>query len=228
MDYKENSLNIIKDAHILQTEDFDIINNLKEQLEDVFRHAQVFRTRTEMEVSVLNDVKFPTADSKYWQSVREQNVMFQELVNSSYEYRKNQVEIRKLERDLAKETDDLEKELIQIEIERKQFLALNQQRTAKDRIREIKEWEEIKQGLISDMQYSLVDVNEHQLISYTQRWINQAIIMGENGSPAERHNLIGQLQNGLKMCQEKGVLDKALLPFDKEIILQLTGGEING
>ena len=48
---------------------------------------------TEVPVSVLNDIKFPTPAAKYWQAMREQNVMFQELVMLSYEYRKNLVEI---------------------------------------------------------------------------------------------------------------------------------------
>src|SRR3972149_7797975 len=93
--YEQNSLKIINESQILTKEDFDIVSNLKEELKDVFLHSQVFRTRTEMEVSVLNDVKFPTADSKYWQSVREQNVMFHELVMLSYDYRKNIVEVKK-------------------------------------------------------------------------------------------------------------------------------------
>ena len=44
----------------------------------------------------------------------------------------------------------------------------------------------------------LEDVDNHQLVSYTQRWIRQAIAMGDNGSPAERQNLLGQLESGFK------------------------------
>jgi hypothetical protein len=39
-----------------------------------FHHVQMYRTQTEMEISVLSDVHFPTPDSKYWQTVREMNV----------------------------------------------------------------------------------------------------------------------------------------------------------
>ena len=35
---------------------------------------------SEMEISVLDIMKHPTSESRYWQSMREQNVIFQELV----------------------------------------------------------------------------------------------------------------------------------------------------
>ena len=211
------SLEIVQSSSILKLEDLDVIISLQPELEDTFLHSQVFRTRTEMEVSVLNDLKFPTPDSKYWQAIREQNVMFTELVFLSYEYRKNQIEIQKLQQDLEKEEDDLEKELMKIEIEKKSFIALGQQKTAKDRIREIREWHEIKKQLLPNLKCSLVDCNEHQLISYTQRWINQSIAMEASGSPAERQNLLGQLRSGITQCIERGILDEVLIAFPTNI-----------
>ena len=222
MDYNKLSLDIVKESQILKQEDLQAVEGMKEELQDVFLHSQVFRTRTEMEISVLNDLKFPTPDAKYWQAVREQNVMFHELVMLSYEYRKNLVEIKKLERDLKKEKDDLERELLQIEIEKKRFIALNQERVAKDRIRELKEWHEIKQNLLPQMKYSLKDVNEHQLISYTKRFIRQYMAMKDKGSPAERANLIGQLDKALKVCKQKGLLERVLPenPYERKRFLE--------
>lgn len=210
MKYDKLSLEIVRSSDILKQDDFRSLAQMREELKDVFLHSQVFRTRTEMEVSVLNDLKFPTPDAKYWQSVREQNVMFRELVMLSYEYRKNLVKIKKLERKLKEEKDDLERELIQINIEKRKFIALNQQRVAKDRIRELKEWHEIKKNLLPKMKYSLKDVNEHQLISYTKRFVGQYMAMKDKGSPSERANLIGQLDKALKVCRDKGLLDKVL------------------
>jgi hypothetical protein len=46
-----------------------------------------------MEVSVLDDVHFPTPDAKYWQSVREQSVHFSELIRLSFDYRRLLVDI---------------------------------------------------------------------------------------------------------------------------------------
>lgn len=218
---------IVDQANILTGEDLSVLSSLKSELQDTFKKSQVFRTRTEMEVSVLNNIQFPTHASKYWQAVREQGVMFHELVMLSYEYRKNLVEIKKLERALDSIPDDLDRELVQIEIERKSFLARNQEKTAKDRIREMKAWSDIKDREASFMEVSeLCDADAHQLLSYVKRWINQALCMGDKGSVDERKNLFGQLQSGLKLCKNKGLLDEALRELseeDRSTVWQMSG-----
>ena len=212
-EYGQSALEIIGQASILTPEDLQALGGLKEELVDNFLHSQVFRTRTEMEVSVLNDTKFPTPDAKYWQAQREQHLHFHELVMLSYEYRKNAVEIRQLKKKwlLAMgEKDGDGAELLQIEIERKTFIARNQERAAKDRIREIREWHEIKENLIPRMKHGLLDCDEHQLVSYTLRWIRQSQAMGPGGSPSERNNLAALLDMGLKKCKERGIIGKVL------------------
>lgn len=210
--------NIIQDSQILTQDDWAILSPLTKELQETFKKSQVFRTRTEMEVSVLNDVKHPTADSKYWQATREQNVMFTELVLLSYEYRKNLIEIKKKQRDLDNEQDDLEKELIQVEIERLTFNSKIQERTAQDRIRELKDWSEIKERESVNMtKENLENVNNHQLISYTKRWIKQSIAMGMGGSPAERQNLLGQLHSGILACVKNNVIEEVLSGFQIDI-----------
>ena len=214
----QTPFNIIQESDILTKDDIDKLTPLTQELKETFIKSQVFRTRTEMEVSVLNDIKFPTPTLKYWQSVREQNVMFGELVMLSYEYRKNIVEIKKLQRDIEKEDDDLEKELLQIEIEKKMFISKGQEKTAKDRIREIKAWSEINEreaGMMSE-EY-LANVDNGQLIGYTKRWLKQSIEMGGNGSPSERQNLIGQLRSGILACIDQGIIDKVLEGFPEEV-----------
>jgi len=200
---------IIKSSEILTELDLSRLNPLKQELVENFKKSQVFRTRTEMEVSVLNDLKFPSPASKYWQSVREQNVMFTELANLSYEYRKKLIEIKILKRDIENETDELQKELKDIELEKENFALIQMEKVAQDRIREIEQWSEIKEREAKNMtEEQLVDVDNHQLVSYTQRWIRQAIAMGNNGSPAERQNLIGQLESGLKICKKNNLLSE--------------------
>jgi len=214
---------IIKSSNILTELDLSRLNPLKQELVENFKKSQVFRTRTEMEVSVLNDLKFPSPASKYWQSVREQNVMFTELANLSYEYRKKLVEIKILKRDIENETDELEKELKEIELEKEGFALIQMEKIAQDRIREIEQWSEIKEREAKQMTAEqLEDVDNHQLVSYTQRWIRQAIAMGNNGSPAERQNLIGQLESGLKACKKNNLLDevKSGLSLNESEILE--------
>jgi hypothetical protein len=221
MNFNTQSFSIIESSKVLKSDDFFTLSELKSELQDTFLNVQIFRTRTEMETSVLNDLKHPTPDSKYWQAMREQNVMFQELVMLSYEYRKNQVEIKILERKLALENDDLEKELLQIEIEKKKFIGTNQERTAKDRIRELREWHEIKESLKPDMECGIDNVDTHQLVSYTLRWINQLSGMSENASISERNNLLGQLDKGIKLCKQKGCMTKVLKQISDKDTLEM-------
>ena len=63
----------------------------------------------------------------------------------------------------------------------------------------------------------LADVDNHQLISYTQHWIGQSIVMRNNGSPAERQNLLGQLRAGILKCIDLGVLNEVLEKFPAHI-----------
>ena len=91
------------------------------ELQDTWTKKQMFRTETEMRFSVLSDNKYGTNAAKYWQSVREQNTHFENLMRLSFDYRKNDVEIKKIQRDIKKEKDSLEKELKQIEVEQKLY-----------------------------------------------------------------------------------------------------------
>ena len=63
----------------------------------------------------------------------------------------------------------------------------------------------------------LSEVDNGQLIGYTKRWINQSMQMGENGSPAERQNLIGQLRSGILSCISKGIINKVLEDYEQSI-----------
>lgn len=205
------AIEIVKKSCILTPNNLDGLCNLEEELWDNFLHTQIFRTRTEMEMSVLQDMKHPTPDAKYWQAQREQKAMFHELVMLSYEYRKGLVEIKKLQRKLEAEQDDLERELLEIEIEKQVFIAKNQERVAKDRIREIQEWHEIKEDLKPRLKHGTEDVNRHQRESYIPRLENQARAALCSGGSAEKVNALGQLTtlhrlNGteMKLLVEKG------------------------
>lgn len=205
-------------SELLTKEDLSVVSRLKDELVHTLRKTQIHRTRTEMEVSVLNETKFPTPASKYWQSLREQAVMFEELIMLSFDYRKKQVEVKILKRRQEKEVDELEKELLTIEIEKELYILSAQERVAKARIREISDWSEIKAREMSLMNgEDIDDADHHQLISYTKRWIQQSILMGNNGSPSERQNLLGQLRSGIKSCIRLGLLDMVLDGFPKNV-----------
>jgi hypothetical protein len=188
---------------ILDQTDFDRLIELKSELEDTWIKKQIFRTETEMRVSVLNDGKFPTAAAKYWQCVREQNVFFENLIQLSFSYRKNEVEIKKLQRKLQEEPDMLERELIQIELEEKIYRRANMELEAKDRVREIDQWSKLKAEL-DNGEFDTQQVNTHQMESLCRSLENRAATLTSGSSQAEVINVLGPLNtvNRIKKQQQ--------------------------
>ena len=98
---------IVKEApslnNLLDTEDVKEFKALTGELRDTWTKKQVFRTETEMRMSVLQDAKYPTKASKYWQCVREQNVFLENLMSLSFDARRNEVKLKRLKQKLEKE-----------------------------------------------------------------------------------------------------------------------------
>lgn len=194
-------------SQILDKSDFDKIINLKNELQDTWVKKQIFRTETEMRVSVLNDAKHPTNASKYWQCVREQNVFFENLMVLSFEYRKNDVQIKKIKKKIEEEQDDLEKELLQIELEEKMYSKSSMELVAKDRIREIDLWSKLKSEL-DDGSFDTKDVNTHQMESLQKQLENRAKTLTSGSSQAEVVNVLGPLSTIAKLNNEKNILSE--------------------
>ena len=79
---------------MLNPQESDYLKDLMIELEENKLKNQIYRTETEMRYSVLNDGAFPTKASKYWQSVREMDVMHRELIKMSFQYRKNLIKLK--------------------------------------------------------------------------------------------------------------------------------------
>jgi len=189
-------------SEILDNTDFNKLVALKEELNDSWTKKQIFRTETEMRLSVLNDAKHPTKASKYWQCVREQNAFFETTMQLSFNYRKLEVELKKTERKLAEEEDDLEKELLQIELEEKLYAKANMQLEAKDRIRELDLWSKIKAEL-DDGSFDTQNVNTHQKESLKYTLENRAKMISPNSSPAEITNIMGPLRTAERLEKQE-------------------------
>lgn len=212
-----DQLDTIKSTSILKDEDFAFLSSVAEELRDTMEKRQVFRTETEMEVSVLNDIRHPTRASKYWQSVREQAVMFENLVADSFAYRRNEVQIRRLEKQLSEATDEFDREDLQIDLDECIFKRASMEAVAKDRIREIRLWSKIKSEL-DDGSFDTTDVNNHQLVSYTQRFILQASNAPADMPVAEANNLKGQLISSIRESEARGILNEVLNGLPKPVI----------
>ena len=189
---------IVKEApslnNLLDAEDVSQFRKLTSELRDTWTKKQVFRTETEMRISVLQDAKYPTKASKYWQCVREQNVFLENLMSLSFDARRNEVKLKKLKQKLEKEEDPLKQELLQIDIDEKTYGVANMQLVARDRMREIKLWSSLKKEF-DDGSFNTTDVNRHQLDSYALIMKNKAETLTSGSSQPEVFNVLGQLQS---------------------------------
>jgi len=188
---------IVKEApslnNLLDAEDVSKFRELTSELRDTWTKKQVFRTETEMRMSVLQDAKYPTKASKYWQCVREQNVFLENLMSLSFDARRNEVKLKKLKQKLETEKDPIKQELLQIDIDEKTYGVANMQLVARDRMREIKLWSTLKKEF-NDGSFDTKDVNRHQLDSYAIIMKNKAETLTSGSSQPEVFNVLGQLQ----------------------------------
>ena len=192
--------------NILDPNDVTDFKGMVEELRDTWTKKQVFRTETEMRFSVLNDMKYPTKASKYWQCVREQNVYLENLMSLSFDYRRTEVKLKRLQQKLEEEKDPLKKELIQIDIDEKTYSKANMELTAKDRMREIKLWSQLKKE-VDDGTFDKQNVNTHQLESYHKIMLNRKDTLTPGSSQPEVFNVLGQLQTIERVKKEKAQLE---------------------
>ena len=207
-------------TNILDKQDVKEFKKLIPELQDTWMKKQMFRTETEMRFSVLNDAKYPTKAAKYWQSVREQNTHFENLMHLSFEYRKNDIEIEKLKTKIEKEDDPLEIKSLTVDLEEKQYGKATMELVAKHRMREVTTWSKLKKEF-DDNTFDKKDVNTHQAKSYLLGLENRVKTLTPGSSQPEVFNAIGQLES-LKRVIKEG----ELLPADERAKLQSGIGRV--
>jgi hypothetical protein len=202
--------------NLLDPNDLGTFKNMVEELRDTWTKKQIFRTETEMKVAVLDDGRYPTRASKYWQCVREQNVFLENLMSLSFDYRRNEAKIKFLQKKLETETDEYKKELYQIDLDEKIYSKANMELVAKDRLREIKLWSKFK-AEYDDGSFDTKNVNTHQFESLAQIMEHKKNSITPGSSQAEVFNVLSQVDTIARIKQEKqlGTEKKEQLSFGK-------------
>jgi len=203
--------------NLLETEDLKSFKGMVEELRDTWTKKQIFRTETEMKVAVLDDGRYPTKASKYWQCVREQNVFLENLMSLSFDYRRNEAKIKYLQKKLETETDEYKRELYQIDLDEKIYGKANMELVAKDRLREIKLWSKFK-AEYDDGSFDTKNVNTHQFESLAQIMDHKKNSITPGSSQAEVFNVLSQVDTIDRIKKEKqlGTDKKEQLQYGKE------------
>jgi hypothetical protein len=197
---------------LLLEEDAKTLLQIRDELADNWNKKQIFRTETEMRVSVLNDAHFPTPASKYWQSVREMSAHFDALMALSFDLRRHHIKRKKIEKKLEKaktDGDELKQMDLEIDLEENSYGIVCMQQVAKDRIRELKTWSKIKAEL-NDGTFDDKNVNNHQAESYRAYFENRVNSLNPSSTPSEVMNAVGPFAS-LNRLGDSG----KLLSFDE-------------
>jgi len=203
--------------NLLEPTDLKNFKGLVDELRDTWTKKQIFRTETEARVSVLQDNKHPSKAAKYWQCIREQNVFLENLMSLSFEYRRNDAKIKWLTKKLETETDEYKLECFKIDLDEKIYSKANMELVAKDRMREINMWSKLKLEF-DDGSFNTKDVNQHQLESYHQVYLNKVKSLTPGSSQPEVFNAMGQLQT-IERVKQSGELkydNKEQIQYGKE------------
>ena len=180
--------------NLLDPSDVKAFKEMTAELRDTWTKKQVFRTETEMRMSVLQDMKYPTKAAKYWQCVREQNVFLENLMSLSFDCRRSEAKVKWLEKKIKTEKDEYKLEKYKIDLDEARYGLANMQLVAKDRMREIKLWSTLKKEF-DDGTFDTKDVNRHQLDSYHLIMKNKAETLTSGSSQPEVFNVLGQLKS---------------------------------
>lgn len=195
---------------VLNDEDAQTILSLKDELTDNWQKKQIFRTETEMRVSVLNDAKHPTNASKYWQSVREMSAHFDALMNLSFDLRKNTVDKLRLDKKIQDLLEDEELNRFDImesniDLDRNLYDRNCMLQVAKDRVRELSLWSRIKSEL-DNQTFDTKNVNTHQSESLHRYFENRVKSLNDASAPGEIMNAMGPYLSFNRMKNEEGAL----------------------
>jgi len=193
--------------NLLEPSDLTDFKSMVDELRDTWTKKQMFRTETEARFSVLQDNRYPTKASKYWQCVREQSSYLDNLMSLSFDYRRNEAKITWLEKKIDREEDEYKKTKYQIDIDECRFGKASMEKVARHRMREIKMWSKLKKEF-NDGSFNDKDVNQHQLESYGLQYHEKAKTLNDNSSESEIFNVIGQLQS-LQRIKKSGELEQS-------------------
>ena len=191
--------------NLLEKEDLSAFKGMVDELRDTWSKKQMFRTETEARFSVLQDNRYPTKASKYWQCVREQSTYLDNLMALSFDYRRNEAKIKWLESKIEKEEDEYKSTKYQIDLDEARFGKASMEKVARHRMREIKMWSMLKKEF-NDGSFNDKDVNQHQLESYHKMYAGKAKSINNNTPEAEVFNIIGQLKS-LERIKQTGELE---------------------
>jgi hypothetical protein len=222
-----NDITLIKDSEIIPDDTLAALASVSEEIEAGFERRQRFRPRFLMETAVLNDMKFPTPDAKYWQCNVERDTHFRNLVMLSFDYREKQADIEILEEEFTGLAGPHRTKQL-VRIEREKAVLIYMRKEAGERVREIMNWTDIMTKLLPAMKHSIDDVEAYMPEAYAIRYGRETEAMKIAGA-MNAHDMSGAM-NIISIAKtiEMHPQVKELLAESEKRAKQITGGDADG
>jgi hypothetical protein len=198
--YESSKLSTLKNLSLVKPEDIQFMCDHADKFQDRFSKRSFFRSEFEMRYGVLSESEHPTPDSKYWQAIGEQAVHVEEFTNLGFQSKKLladieliKIQIEEIEyklneaifvNDFERRKSEVKLDKKKTELQEKEFGFIQQRKTAKERMKEIKNWEKIIAELEPQVKHGLDDWEAHHperyIKRYGQRLLQMDLLDAEN------------------------------------------------
>ena len=148
------------ELEIIPKGDVSFVNSLPE----LFNGLQLGMSGYQIQYGVLSNREFPTADSKYWQCVRELFARYDGILLNNYNYLKTHLEIEKLEAEKQYlghgVINDIERKMKDLDIAFKKRQLDGMKVNAEDTIRQMKKFFELMKEYEKDKKFNTKEESE--------------------------------------------------------------------
>jgi len=195
-------------SEVISPEDINKLDAIQDSLMLSVDTRTIWRTQVEAEVSVLNDLKYPTPAAKFHQAAKEQVVFFDNLHHLSFDYRRKLLDLEEIDQKIADaEPGSIEARRLEIDREEAIYMLSVMQHEGRERVREIVMWEEIKQKCLkADPTIHPENKNADQLRGLALSYVRQLpAALKSTTDPASSNNIIGQAGTMLVACDQAGI-----------------------
>ena len=177
-----NSLANIAESNlenVLSNTDANYMMSVTGEIQRSFHAQKKWRSNFIANNAILDNEKYPLPSSKYWQAVREELVMFEQLCNQSLDYERHLLEKEMLEinledvRNPESKKGKVIKKLIGLDILAVELKIIHVKHDCKNRVREIRIWEDVKNKIVKENPELDIDSPESsQEEHWVARWSN--------------------------------------------------------
>ena len=206
-------LAVVQQSEVLGSDELARLRALVGELQHTVATRTIFRTDTEARFSVLNDLKFPTASSKFHQAKLEQAVMLDNLIHLSFAYRRKTIDLQEVQARLKK-ANGFGKQRLIVDRDELHYTLANMRREAEERLRELEMWSGIKSELKKREQFDIDSKDTDQLQALALRYTRELpVAMRSLADTGGAVNIIGQAMTMRAECERRKIaLPEADMP----------------